>query len=72
VASSSKLAYVDPTTNRAIIKVDNTSTVVYNDKRNTVRISSQDEFDVGSVWIADMYHVPFGVRFCDLISTDRR
>jgi hypothetical protein len=63
VASSSKLAYVDSTTNRAIIKVDNTSTVAFNDKRNTVRISSQDEVGVGSVWIADMYHVPFGVRF---------
>jgi len=60
VASSSKLAYVDPTTNRAIIKVDNTSTVALNDKRNTVRISSQDRVGVGSVWIADMYHVPFG------------
>ncbi|KAJ7223881.1 glycoside hydrolase family 16 protein [Mycena haematopus] len=60
VASSSKLAYVDPTTNRAIIKVDNTSTVALDDKRNTVRISSQDQVGVGSVWIADMYHVPFG------------
>lgn len=52
VASSSKLAYVDSTTNRAIIKVDNTSTVASNDKRNTVRIASQDEFEVGSIWIA--------------------
>ncbi|KAJ7081610.1 glycoside hydrolase family 16 protein [Mycena belliarum] len=60
VARSSKLAYVDPTTNHAIIKVDNTSKVVFNDKRNTVRIASADAFDVGSVWIADMYHVPFG------------
>jgi hypothetical protein len=60
VASSSKLAYVDSATNRAIIKVDNTSTVAFNDKRNTVRISSKDEVGVGSVWIADMYHVPYG------------
>ncbi|KAJ7205979.1 glycoside hydrolase family 16 protein [Mycena pura] len=60
VARSSKLAYVDSATSRAIIKVDNTSTVAFNDKRNTVRISSKDEFAVGSVWIADMYHVPFG------------
>ncbi|KAF7299455.1 GH16 domain-containing protein [Mycena indigotica] len=60
VATSSRLAYVDPSTNRAIIKVDNTSTVLFNDKRNTVRISSKDEFEVGSVWVADMYHVPFG------------
>ncbi|KAJ7644452.1 glycoside hydrolase family 16 protein [Roridomyces roridus] len=41
-------------------QVDNTSTVPLNQKRNTVRISSKDEFEVGSVWIADMYHVPFG------------
>lgn len=60
VAASSKLAYVDSTTNRAIIKVDNTTTVPYNEKRNTVRMSSQDLYDVGSVWIADMYHVPYG------------
>lgn len=42
-------------------KVDNTSTVAWNDKRNTVRISSNDYFEVGSLWIADMYHVPYGV-----------
>ncbi|KAJ7676059.1 glycoside hydrolase family 16 protein [Mycena polygramma] len=60
VATTAKLAYVDPTTKRAIIKVDNTSTVVYDNKRNSVRITSQDKFGVGSVWIADMYHVPFG------------
>ncbi|KAG5644552.1 hypothetical protein DXG03_008207 [Asterophora parasitica] len=61
VAASSKLAYVDPTTNHAIIKVDNTSTVPYNDKRNTVRITSNDAYGVGSVWIADMQHLPYGI-----------
>lgn len=60
VASSSKLAYVDSTTNRAIIKVDNTSTVPFNEKRNTVRIASTERYDVGSVWIADFHHVPYG------------
>jgi len=60
-AASSKLAFVDPTTNHAIIKVDNTSTVVFNDKRNTVRIQTSDRFSVGSVWTADILHVPFGV-----------
>ncbi|KAK7464802.1 hypothetical protein VKT23_006008 [Stygiomarasmius scandens] len=60
VASSSKLAYVDSSTNRAIIKVDNTTTVPFNEKRNTVRIASKDRFEVGSLWIADMYHVPYG------------
>lgn len=43
------------------MKVDNTSTVTFNNKRNTVRISSKDEFAAGSVWVADMLHVPYGV-----------
>jgi len=59
-ATSGKLAYVDPSTNHAIIKVDNTTTVPYNDKRNAVRINTQDKFSVGSVWVSDMIHVPFG------------
>lgn len=43
------------------MKVDNKTNVPFNDKRNTVRISTTDRFAVGSVWIADMLHVPFGV-----------
>jgi hypothetical protein len=43
------------------MKVDNKTNVAFNQKRNTVRISTQDRFAVGSVWIADMLHVPFGV-----------
>jgi hypothetical protein len=43
------------------MKVDNKSSVAFNQKRNTVRISTKDRFAVGSVWIADMLHVPFGV-----------
>ncbi|KIY52369.1 glycoside hydrolase family 16 protein [Fistulina hepatica ATCC 64428] len=60
LATSDKLAYVDSSTNRAIIKVDNTSTVEWNYKRNTVRISSTDRFEVGSLFVADFYHVPYG------------
>lgn len=60
VATSARLAYVDPTTSHAIIKVDNTTTVPYNQKRNTVRITSKDRYSVGSVWVADMLHVPYG------------
>ncbi|KAH7913963.1 glycoside hydrolase family 16 protein [Hygrophoropsis aurantiaca] len=60
VAASAQLAYVDSSTSHAIIKVDNTTTVAYNDKRNTVRITSNDSFAVGSVWVTDMYHVPYG------------
>jgi hypothetical protein len=60
---SAKLAYVDSNTNRAIIKVDNTSTVVYNEKRSAVRITSKDSYPIGSLWIADIYHAPYGVSF---------
>ncbi|EGN98170.1 glycoside hydrolase family 16 protein, partial [Serpula lacrymans var. lacrymans S7.3] len=58
--ASDQLAYVDSSTLHAIIKVDNTTTVPYNQKRNTVRITSNDSFAIGSVWVADMYHVPYG------------
>ena len=46
----------------AIIRVDNTSTLGFGDKRNSVRITSKDRFKVGSVWIADFLLVPYGVR----------
>ncbi|KAI0320941.1 concanavalin A-like lectin/glucanase domain-containing protein [Amylostereum chailletii] len=59
VATSANLAFVNSAGN-AIIKVDNTTTVPFNDKRNTVRISSDDSYSVGSVWVADMLHVPYG------------
>ncbi|KAF7422337.1 hypothetical protein PC9H_010493 [Pleurotus ostreatus] len=59
-AQSSRLAFVDSSTNHAIVKVDNTSMVPFNEKRNTVRISTKDRYAVGSVWVADMVHVPFG------------
>ncbi|KIK98984.1 glycoside hydrolase family 16 protein [Paxillus rubicundulus Ve08.2h10] len=59
-AFADNLAYVDSTTSHAFIKVDNTTTVAYNDKRNTVRITSNDSFAVGSVWVTDLYHVPYG------------
>lgn len=53
------LAYVD-SSGHAIIKVDNTSFVPYNDKRNSVRISSNDYFTMGTVWVIDAVHLPFG------------
>ncbi|TFK39087.1 glycoside hydrolase family 16 protein [Crucibulum laeve] len=57
---SQRLAYVDTTTNHAIMKVDNTSTVNFPDKRNTVRLQTNDRYSVGSVWTVDMLHVPYG------------
>lgn len=59
--ASERLAYVDPTTNRAIIKVDNSSFVPWNEKRRSVRITSKESYGIGSLWIADMYHMPYGV-----------
>ncbi|KIM78459.1 glycoside hydrolase family 16 protein [Piloderma croceum F 1598] len=60
VAASAMLAYVDPVTNHAIIKVDNTTVVPFNDKRNTVRITTEDSYGTGSLFVADMIHVPYG------------
>jgi hypothetical protein len=43
------------------MKVDNTSFVPWNDKRDSVRISTNETFGVGSVWVVDIWHAPFGV-----------
>ncbi|KAI0339157.1 hypothetical protein BDW22DRAFT_1336775 [Trametopsis cervina] len=59
-ANSSSLAYVNDATNRVIIKVDNTSFVPYNFKRNSVRIATKDFFSIGTVWLIDAVHIPFG------------
>lgn len=60
-ASTQRLAYIDSTTNRAIIKVDNTSFVPWNFKRNSVRISTRDAYGVGTVFVVDLWHAPYGV-----------
>lgn len=61
-AAKDQLAFVNSAGN-AIIKVDNTSTVTFNQKRNSIRITTKDHFTVGSLWISDMTHVPYGVSF---------
>lgn len=60
-ASTQHLAFVDSSTNRAIMKVDNTSFVPWNEKRDSVRISTKDTFGVGTVWAVDLWHAPYGV-----------
>lgn len=45
------------------MQVDNSSTVTFNNKRNSVRLQTNVRYGVGSVWIADMLHVPYGVRY---------
>ncbi|GJE86443.1 glycoside hydrolase family 16 protein [Phanerochaete sordida] len=58
-AMAQNLAYINPAGN-AIIKVDNTTTVAPNDKRNTVRITTSDFYDYGSLWVIDALHIPYG------------
>ncbi|KAF8531330.1 concanavalin A-like lectin/glucanase domain-containing protein [Gautieria morchelliformis] len=58
-AFANNLTYITPQ-NTVIIKVDNFTTVPFNDKRNSVRITSNDFYDLGSIWIFDAIHLPFG------------
>ena len=58
-----RLAYVNNQGN-AIIKIDNTSFVPFNEKRNTVRITTKDFYDFGSLWIIDVVHLPYGCSVC--------
>ncbi|TFK55153.1 glycoside hydrolase family 16 protein [Heliocybe sulcata] len=59
-ATSANLAYVDSSSGHAIVKVDNATDVPWNDKRNSVEISTQDFYGVGSVFVADFAHLPYG------------
>jgi hypothetical protein len=76
LATTDSLAYVDGN-GKAIIKVDNTTNVAYNDKRDSVRltdgvkncqftyglqvrITTTNSFPVGSVFLLDALHVPYG------------
>jgi hypothetical protein len=59
-ASKAQLAYVN-SAGRAIMKVDNTtSNLKFPEKRASVRIATKDRFAIGSVWVADMTHTPYG------------
>lgn len=59
-ASKDGLAYINSAGN-AIMKVDNTTKIQqFNQNRNSIRISTKDQFEVGSVWITDMVHAPYG------------
>jgi hypothetical protein len=52
------LTYINDASN-AIIRVDNT-TLAYNQKRDTIRLTSSDTYPVGSVWVLDAVHLPYG------------
>ncbi|CCA69113.1 related to endo-1,3(4)-beta-glucanase [Serendipita indica DSM 11827] len=57
--SNPQLTYINSAGN-AIIKVDDTTTVPYNEKRNSVRLTSLDKFNLGTVMVFDALHVPYG------------
>jgi hypothetical protein len=59
VAFSQELALVNAAGN-VIIKVDNFSNVPFNQKRNSVRITTSNSYDLGSLFIIDAVHLPFG------------
>ncbi|KAI0765380.1 concanavalin A-like lectin/glucanase domain-containing protein [Fomes fomentarius] len=58
-ATSEQLAYVNDA-GKAIIRVDNTTTVADGQNRNTVRITTKDFYDYGSLWVFDANHLPYG------------
>lgn len=64
---ASNLTFVNSAGN-AIIKVDNSSDVAFNQKRNSVRITTSQLYGAGSVWTADILHAPFGCRFVFIFS----
>ncbi|KAG9218256.1 hypothetical protein CCMSSC00406_0005937 [Pleurotus cornucopiae] len=45
---------------RAVLKVDNVSNVPFNEKRASIRITTQEAYGVGSLWVLDAVHLPFG------------
>jgi len=57
--NATDLAYVNSAGN-VIVKVDNSTFVPYDQKRNSVRIETNDYFPVGSVFVMDAVHMPYG------------
>ncbi|KAJ9092104.1 hypothetical protein QFC21_006970 [Naganishia friedmannii] len=58
-ANSSKVAYVNDQ-GKAILKVDNSTEVPYNEKRESVKLYSKNYYRPGTVWVFDATHVPVG------------
>jgi len=61
-AISSRLSYVNDAGN-VVLKVDDSSVVPIGQQRDSVRISSTDSFGLGTLWVLDAYHVPYGCRY---------
>ncbi|KAF8998845.1 hypothetical protein BDQ17DRAFT_1215548, partial [Cyathus striatus] len=61
-AEEHSLVYVDDATGHTIMKVDNTTNIptITGGLRNSIKIISQVAYAMGSVWIIDLFHVPYG------------
>ncbi|KAF9525043.1 concanavalin A-like lectin/glucanase domain-containing protein [Crepidotus variabilis] len=57
-ATSKNLAEINSAGN-AVLKVS-TDTVVWNEKRDAVRITTQKAYPLGTIWITDVVHLPYG------------
>ncbi|GJE99867.1 glycoside hydrolase family 16 protein [Phanerochaete sordida] len=58
-AQAGSLTSVSPA-GHALIRLDNTTDVPYPGKRNSVRLTTQQWFGVGTLWVVDAIHIPFG------------
>jgi len=43
--------------------VDDPSYIFPGDNRESVRLSSMDSFGLGTLWVLDAYHMPYGCRY---------
>ncbi|KAJ3555376.1 hypothetical protein NM688_g2611 [Phlebia brevispora] len=58
-SNGSKL-YTVESNGHAYITVDNTSFVAPGQKRPSIRLTSKDWYNYGTVWVIDVYHLPWG------------
>ena len=58
-AVSQRLAYVNEK-EQVVLKVDNSTYISANKSRNSIRIESLDSYGVGTLWVADIAHMPYG------------
>ncbi|PCH44970.1 glycoside hydrolase family 16 protein [Wolfiporia cocos MD-104 SS10] len=58
-AAEQKLVYVNDAGN-VILRVDNFTDVKDGGLRNSIRLTSSELYDFGSLWIIDAYHLPYG------------
>ncbi|KAF8552469.1 glycoside hydrolase family 16 protein [Imleria badia] len=59
VATSQNLAYLNAK-NHIILKVDNVTNVTSGEMRNSVRITTTEAYDLGTLWMIDLNHIPYG------------